>query len=118
MEINPPLVAGPSTFRPTPALGVTYVLDTEEEDIKPVIPLPPGLDDVNDKDYDPNEDQDIDENDSEERFPYPTPSSVVHGKRKATEIYVVDEEETYRLRGKKTRCAWSLCVKPCVTSDV
>ena len=111
MEINPPLVAGPSTFRPTPALGVTYVLDTEEEDIKPIIPLLPGVDDVNDKDYDPNEDQDIGEDDSEERFPYPTPSSVVHGKRKVTEIYDVDEETLYRLRGKKTRCACSLRVR-------
>ena len=105
MEIGSPGVAGPSTFRLTPALGVTYVLDTEEDEIQPMMPLPPGVDDVNDKDYDPLEDQDIDEDDYEERFPYPTPSSVVHGKHKATEVYDVDEEEPYRLRGKKTRRA-------------
>ncbi|KAI1791981.1 hypothetical protein LXA43DRAFT_972771 [Ganoderma leucocontextum] len=102
-------MARPSTFRPTPALGVTYLLDTEEEDVKRITPLLPVTDDTTDKNYDPRADQDsidIDGDESEESFPYPTPSSVVSGKRKATEIYDVDEEgprQSERLRGKKAR---------------
>ena len=111
MEIDPPPAAGPSTFRPTPALGVTYLLDTEEEDVKiiPALQLPP-VDDRIDEDYDPRADQDIDEDDdAEDGPPYPTPSSIVRGKRKATEVYDVDDEEeprqSDRLRRKKARCA-------------
>ena len=63
MEIDS--LAGPSTFRPTPALGVTYLLDSEEEDVKIIVPVPvvlPGpIDDPNDEDYDPGADQSIDE---------------------------------------------------------
>ncbi|KAM5538355.1 hypothetical protein V8D89_007957 [Ganoderma adspersum] len=125
MEIDFPPAAGPSTFRPTPALGVTYLLDMEEEDVK-IVPAPlPPVDNANsDGDYDPRADQDIDEDDDpEEDPPYPTPSSIVHGKRKATEVYDVDDEEeprqSDRLRRKKTRLGKSR-EEPeyiCISSD-
>ncbi|KAM5534123.1 hypothetical protein V8D89_012214 [Ganoderma adspersum] len=124
MEIDSQPAAGPSTFRPTPALGVTYLLDMEEEDVK-IIPTPlPPVDNPNDGDYDPRADQDIDEEDDpEEGPPYPTPSSIVHGKRKATEVYDVDDEEeprqSDRLRKKKTRLGKSRAEPEyiCISSD-
>ena len=99
MEIDSPPAAGPSSFRPTPALGVTYILDTEEEDMKQIIPIP-SVDDPNDEDYDPRADRDIDDDDFEDNLPYPTPSSIVHGKRKAAEIY---DDEWPRQSAKKKR---------------
>ncbi|PIL31062.1 hypothetical protein GSI_05758 [Ganoderma sinense ZZ0214-1] len=134
MEINPR--AGPSTFRPTPALGVTYLLDTEEQDVRIILPVPlplPPVDDPNDEDYDPSADQDIDEDELEDDDPeeldgppYPTPSSIARGKRKATEIYVVEDRDgeesrqSDRLRRKKARLGRRGRKEPeyiCISSD-
>ncbi|PIL31077.1 hypothetical protein GSI_05773 [Ganoderma sinense ZZ0214-1] len=111
MEIDS--LAGLSTFRPTPALGVTYLLDAEDEDVKIILPVPipiPPVDDPNDEDYDPSADQDIEEDELEDDDPeeldgppYPTPSSIVRGKRKATEIYVVDDDESERRQSDRLR---------------
>ena len=102
MGIDPAPEGGPSTFRPTPAIGVTYHLGTdEEEDVKEILPVHASPNE-NEKNggRDARTEQGADERD--DVLPYPTPVSVAHGKRRATEMEG-REGASSPLRGKKAR---------------
>ena len=100
MGIDPAPEIGPSTFRPTPAIGVTYHPGTdEEEDVKEIFPIH-----ASPSENENNRGRDIEQRTDErdDVLPYPTPVSVRHGKRRATEMEGW-EEASSPLRGKKAR---------------
>ncbi|TBU40711.1 hypothetical protein BD309DRAFT_329238 [Dichomitus squalens] len=97
-----------STFRITPAIGVTYHLGStdEDEDSKEILPEHAAHDEgKNEKAHDPQAARAEEEEEEEEVMPYPTPMSVAEGKRRAAEVEEADDaaRQSDQLRGKKAR---------------